>query len=1179
MNIEQLFQQLKGAGVIFNKENDAVSLKLPKNLSSELKQELVKSKDALKEYLEELFIRSEKVTSIEKRDKAEKLSQLSFSQQRLWFTDKLQGGTAEYNMPEAMRFSGTLDTNLVESVLNAIIERHEILRTNYVEVDGEPLQYVNETARLTLQQYDLSHLQEPQQQQELKRLLYDDLNQAFDLKSDLMFRAAYILLCKGEQHTSGKDQGVLLFNLHHIAADGWSVEIVKNEFFTLYQAFSDDKKFPLAPLRIQYADYAHWLRRESESDSRKEQLAYWQEKLQGCPEEHGLALKARRPQVKINKGAKEVVKINNKLATRLMECARKLQLTPFMFFHGVVALVLSRYSVHDEVIIGTAVANREHPETQDLVGFFANLLALRVSTEHTSLQDYFSHIKAVNVEAQANQEVRLEQIIDQLKIPRNLSHAPLFQIVLNVSSDFGLTTNDRNDRNDTHTLPQVDLKSIEPTVLHAKYDIEINVNLSEQGGEITWIYDTALFADKFVLSLGMSVLTVCEKILSYIESNKKITPHTLSVLPQNEYDHLLQIGNGDIRSYPSELCIHQYVEQQAARTPQAIAVRYGEQTLSYQQLDEQANQLAHYLQAHHQVGAEVLVGVCVTRSLAMVVGVLAILKAGGAYVPLDPNYPSERLAYMLSDAQLSVVLSDTQVKDTLQGFKGEVVCLDSLLEQAEGLAQYGTERPSNHSDSRHLAYVIYTSGSTGKPKGVAIAHRNTSALIHWAQQAFSEAELAKVLASTSLNFDLSVFELFVPLSMGGCSVIVQDALALLDAKHDISLLNTVPSAATALLAQGAIPESVRCINLAGEPLPVALVNQLLAQTQCDAVCNLYGPSEDTTYSTYARFSEPVSAPMTIGRVITHSQAYILDDYQGLCPLGSVGELYLGGSGVTQGYYNNPALTAERFIDNPFYDANNPTSSERLYKTGDLVRYLADGQLEFLGRIDDQVKIRGFRIELGEIEAQLVAQSEVESALVVAKEVAGSQQLVGYVRAHAEIIDAAEQGAWLAERKAQLQAVLPQYMVPATLLVISQWPLTPNGKIDKKALPSPDSAASVGHYEAPAGEIEWGVAHLWAELLGRAVDEISAHGNFFDLGGHSLLTTRLVAGVRNRFAVELSVQQVFEQRSLRSLAEVIGQAQGGATLPALCAQPRAGNQAPLSYSQQRLWFIDQLQGAT
>ncbi|KKK85165.1 hypothetical protein LCGC14_2776030, partial [marine sediment metagenome] len=341
--------------------------------------------------------------------------------------------------------------------------------------------------------------------------------------------------------------------------------------------------------------------------------------------------------------------------------------------------------------------------------------------------------------------------------------------------------------------------------------------------------------------------------------------------------------------------------------------------------------------------------------------------------------------------------------------------------------------------------------------------------------------------------------------------------------------------------------------------------------------NAYGPTEASVCTSVSRIIPDAS--LNIGHTIANMQQYVLNSELEIVPLGVPGELYIGGVGLAIGYLNLPQMTAERFIDNPFYDANNPASSERLYKTGDLVRYLADGQLEFLGRIDDQVKIRGFRIELGEIEAQLVAQPEVESALVVAKEVAGSQQLVGYVRAHNELEGDETQGEWLAERKAQLQAVLPQYMVPAALVLISQWPLTPNGKIDKKALPSPDSVVCVGHYEAPTGEVEWGVAQLWAELLGRAVDEISAHGNFFDLGGHSLLTTRLVAGVRSRFAVELSVQQVFEQRTLRSLAEVIGQAQGGAMLPALCAQPRAGNQAPLSYSQQRLWFIDQLQGAT
>ncbi|KKM26238.1 hypothetical protein LCGC14_1586780, partial [marine sediment metagenome] len=637
-------------------------------------------------------------------------------------------------------------------------------------------------------------------------------------------------------------------------------------------------------------------------------------------------------------------------------------------------------------------------------------------------------------------------------------------------------------------------------------------------------------------------------------------------------------------SLPQASCVHSLFEQQAQVQPDAIAVRYSEQTLSYQQLDEQANQLAHYLQAQG-IGRGECVGVCLERSLDMVVSLLAILKAGGCYIPLDPSYPAARLAHIFEDTQLRFLLSDSSLVAVLPQMQGLCITLDTLVLDSYPVTPVAlTFTP----DAAQLAYMIFTSGSTGKPKGVMISHGAFANFLA-AMQIRLSGVLAwqnKCLAVTTIAFDIAGLELFGPLSYGGEVVLASHAdsqdpqrLATLIDAQGITLLQATPATWDMLVNDGwsGAPELVALIG--GEALPLGLAKQLCARTK--QLWNCYGPTEATVWSLVQAVDETQlsTGKIVLGGALGNYSHYVLNQQGQVQPIGCVGELHIGGVGLATGYLNLPQVTAERFIDNPFYDANNPASSERLYKTGDLVRYLADGQLEFLGRIDDQVKIRGFRIELGEIEAQLVAQPEVESALVVAKEVAGSQQLVGYVRAHNELEGDETQGEWLAERKAQLQAVLPQYMVPAALVLISQWPLTPNGKIDKKALPSPDSVVCVGHYEAPTGEVEWGVAQLWAELLGRAVDEISAHGNFFDLGGHSLLTTRLVAGVRSRFAVELSVQQVFEQRTLRSLAEVIGQAQGGAMLPALCAQPRAGNQAPLSYSQQRLWFIDQLQGAT
>ncbi|KKN57754.1 hypothetical protein LCGC14_0559140, partial [marine sediment metagenome] len=527
------------------------------------------------------------------------------------------------------------------------------------------------------------------------------------------------------------------------------------------------------------------------------------------------------------------------------------------------------------------------------------------------------------------------------------------------------------------------------------------------------------------------------------------------------------------------------------------------------------------------------------RSLAMVIGVLAILKSGGAYVPLDPSYPVERIQYMLDDAALGLVLSDSVAQQSLTGFDGQVLLLDGLADLAGHLCD---DCPSTNlpvSDCglsvENLAYIIYTSGSTGRPKGVAIEHRNTCAMLHWARSEFDDAMISRVLASTSLNFDLSIFELFVPLSFGGCCVVVPDALALLDKHYDVTLINTVPSAIKALLEQRAIPASVQCINLAGEPLAVPVVNRILADTACRQVYNLYGPSEDTTYSTYVGFSSEVTTPMTIGRVVANSQAYILGDSAELLPKGCIGELYLGGLGVARGYYNKPELTAERFIANPYYDPENATSSARLYKTGDLVRYLPDGNIAFLGRIDDQVKIRGFRIELGEVEEQLTQHATVDSAVVITKEVAGSEQLVGYIKPQTKL-DEAERQVFVRDVKTAISAQLPDYMVPAILMAIEQWPLIANGKLNKKALPDPDGSALQGEYVAPKNSIEEALVSLWQDVLGIAPIGITA--NFFDVGGNSLLLTRLKNKFKDDFSIEVPIKFLFEYQTIAVQASVL-----------------------------------------
>ncbi|HDY86195.1 MAG TPA: amino acid adenylation domain-containing protein [Methylophaga sp.] len=850
---------------------------------------------------------------------------------------------------------------------------------------------------------------------------------------------------------------------------------------------------------------------------------------------HGLPLSYTRPDVKRYEGAQVSTSLSPATAKLLQRVSKQFQITPFMLLHGALSLVLSRHSNSTDIVIGTPVANRLQPELAPLIGFFVNTLVLRVDTSHETLGEYFKHISQVHLNAQSNQGVPFEQLVDRLKVPRSTAHSPVFQIMMTTNTDYGL---DNDINKDAIALSGVDIQPYQTAVVYSQFDLSVDISLGEAGGAVSWTYDVSLFSESYINQLNQHLCRLLAA-LSDVDAAKPFAVRDLSMLSADEINHLVHELNDTALDYPNDICIHELFEQQAAERPDAVAVVYEGEQLTYRELNQQANRLAHYLVAQHDIGPDTLVGICVGRSLAMVIGVLAILKSGGAYVPLDPSYPVERIQYMLDDAALGLVLSDSVAQQSLTGFDGQVLLLDGLADLAGHLCD---DCPSTNlpvSDCglsvENLAYIIYTSGSTGRPKGVAIEHRNTCAMLHWARSEFDDAMISRVLASTSLNFDLSIFELFVPLSFGGCCVVVPDALALLDKHYDVTLINTVPSAIKALLEQRAIPASVQCINLAGEPLAVPVVNRILADTACRQVYNLYGPSEDTTYSTYVGFSSEVTTPMTIGRVVANSQAYILGDSAELLPKGCIGELYLGGLGVARGYYNKPELTAERFIANPYYDPENATSSARLYKTGDLVRYLPDGNIAFLGRIDDQVKIRGFRIELGEVEEQLTQHATVDSAVVITKEVAGSEQLVGYIKPQTKL-DEAERQVFVRDVKTAISAQLPDYMVPAILMAIEQWPLIANGKLNKKALPDPDGSALQGEYVAPKNSIEEALVSLWQDVLGIAPIGITA--NFFDVGGNSLLLTRLKNKFKDDFSIEVPIKFLFEYQTIAVQASVL-----------------------------------------
>ncbi|PQQ26173.1 non-ribosomal peptide synthetase [Photorhabdus hindustanensis] len=1083
------------------------------------------------------------VDSIPKQPRTGELLPLSFAQERLWILSQIDQSSAEYNMPIAFAVEGEFDVGVAELALNQIIERHEILRTVYIKKNGNPFQQILSGRNLTLTYIDLTCMPKEQQSQRVAELMEKDAKQIFDLSCDLMIRATFI--------QRQANNGVLLFNAHHIASDGWSEDILTHEFVARYDALRNGNNVEIKELDIQYADFAVWQRDRLQSEYLASQISYWKQQLDEIPPVHDLPLDRPRPKIRQHQGAVVTGSLPEETTQALVNLARQHQLTPFMLFHAALALLLSRHSNNHDIVIGTPVANRLQAELETLIGFFVNTLILRVDTRHAMLSDYLSHVKQVHLDAQANQDVPFEQLVEQLQVTRSTAYTPLFQIMLTTDTDYGLTSDVGEV---TFSLPGMKLNSIAPNHIQTKFDLNIDLSISENRLHLHWVYDTSLFSHEHIEQLNdhLSRLLIGLAEAPKADDDTRVSLADLPMLSNVEIEYLWHTLNDTYVEYPKNKCIHELFEQQAEENPDHVALECGDRQLTYRQLNEKSNQLAHYLRERHAIEPDMLVGLCVERSLEMVIGILAILKAGGAYVPLDPRYPQERLGYMLEDAQLEVVLIQSHLEQVLSGFNGHRVILDNLgcasSQISTAYSHYPTANLDKHSlalTAGHLAYVIYTSGSTGKPKGVMIEHRNTIAMLSWACSKYAKEDIACVLMSTSLNFDLSIFELFLPLVSGTQACIVEDILVLhqgIDCK--VTLINTVPSAMNSLVEQNAIPEGARVINLAGEALSANLVNAIYEKNQGVTVYNLYGPSEDTTYSTWARLDSPVRATPAIGRIISNSQAYILDKEQQLVPYGSTGELYIGGAGLARGYLNRPELTKERFVANPFHDTANTNSSERLYRTGDLVRYLSDGNLEFIGRIDDQVKIRGFRIELGEIEYQLNQQAGVNSSLVrVTTTLAGDKQLVAYIKQVSDKL-MNERTEWqqaqiqfIQDIKSALAKSLPDYMIPSVMVVVEEWPLTPNGKIDRKRLPEPNPEHDKSdNFIEPVGDAEISLAAIWQRVLN--IKQISRNDNFFALGGHSLLAIKLVTEINAAFVIELGAMQVFQTPLLHELAELI-----------------------------------------
>lgn len=1070
-------------------------------LTPALRQKIAEQKEEILQFLQQANLVSEVTPSLIERVDRDRDLPLSFSQQRLWFLAQLEENSTPYNEYSLVKIDGALQVSILEDCLSAIVERHEILRTTFPLVNGTPVQVIAPTSDITCRLIDLQDLSEIEQLSEVQRLATALAQKSFDLaKGPTML----VRLIRLSSHAH-----VLLLCIHHIVADGWSRGVFLKELSTLYQTFLTGNKNLLPELPIQYVDFACWQRKWLSGKVLKTQLNYWKQQLAGAPPLLKLPTDRMRPAVQTFQGAKFKFQINLELTQELLNLSQKSETTPFMTLLAILVTLLSRYSGQDDILIGSPIANRNYQQTESLIGCFVNTLVLRTQVKgNPSFCELLNQVRQVALDAYAHQDVPFEKVVEALQPERNLSYSPLFQVMFVWQS----TPMEKFE------LPGLTLTPLEMENFSAKFDLTLAIDNTEQGIIGSWEYNSDLFDEGTIARMSQHF----QRLLEAIVSNREQQVGKLPLLTEAEQYQLLLEWNSNYKEYACNQCIHQLFEAQVERTPDSVALRFAESVLTYRELNTRANQLARYLR-RIGVKPEVLVGIFVERSVEMVVGILGILKAGGAYVPLDPAYPQERLAFILEDAQVPVLLLQQELVDRLPKHHAQVVCLNTDMED---ISQESQDNLTSEIRPHNLAYVIYTSGSTGKPKGVAIEHYSTVHLLHWAEEIYTMEQLAGVLASTSICFDLSVFELFVPLSWGGEIILVENVLHLstLPNKKNITLINTVPSAIAELLRVNDIPEGVRTVNLAGEPLQNSLVQELYQREKIEQVFNLYGPSEDTTYSIYSLVTKGYSKTPVIGRPITNTQVYILDCHLQAVPIGVPGEIYIGGAGLARGYYKRPELTAEKFIPNPFGD-------NRLYKTGDLARYLPNGNIEFLGRIDRQVKIRGFRIELGEIEEVLAQHPGVqENVVTICEEQPGDKRLVAYVVP-------AEKSTTSSEIRSFLKSKLPHYMVPSAFMLLKAMPLTPNGKIDRRALPKPEnSSRNLVDFLEPRTSTERIVANLWAEVL--RVKQPGIHDNFFELGGHSLLVIQIIARLREMFKVDLPVRYLLEEPTIAKLAEAI-----------------------------------------
>lgn len=1041
---------------------------------------------------------------------------LSFAQQRLWFLDQLDPGNTIYLMPTALRVTGPLDVQILERSFNELVRRHESLRTTFSVVDGEPVQVIAPEIDLSLPIVDLRDRPE-QTEERLRRLATDEARKPFDLSRGPLLRAALSRLPDEEDQPAY----LLLMTLHHIISDDWSMALFFKELAAVYEAYCAGRPSPLPPMSLQYADFALWQRRWLQGAALEEQLSYWRRQLDPLPPALSLPTDRPRPAAQTYAGGTHRFRLASEWIRPLQTLSRREGATLFMTLLAAFQVLLHRYGGDRDLYIGTPIANRNRVEIEGIIGFFVNTLVLRTDLSgNPSFVELLKRVRKVCLGAQAHQDLPFERLVEELRPERDMSRNPLFQVMFVLHSVYF----------EEPRIPGLGIASVQGIRKTAAFDLTLH--MAEVGGEMEgWFeYNTDLFEEATLRRMEAHF----RNLLSDIVSRPEARIGDLSVLGEAERRRLLTEWNATRTTFRRDISLHGLFQEQVEKTPDAAAVVFEERQITYEEINRRANQLAHLLQ-RLGTGPEMIVGLCVERSIEMVVGILAILKAGGAYLPIDPSYPKERITFMLEDTQVPLLLTQARLRESLPELQATVICIDSETERISE----AVENPKCRAVPENLAYVIYTSGSTGRPKGVAVTHANA---VHstFARIAYYGNAIPRFLLLSSFAFDSSVAGLFGTLCCGGRLILPAEGsqsdlsvLAGIIQRHAVSHLLCIPSLWGLLLEQAG-PEalgSLKAVIVAGEPCSIGLAREHRKILPDAAFFNEYGPTEATVWcSVYEVRAEEDHPAIPIGRPIAHTQLYILDEYLQPLPEKVAGEIYVGGAGLARGYLNRSDRTAERFIPDPFGD----TPGERLYRTGDRARFLRDGKIEFLGRIDDQVKIRGYRVELGEVEAALGRHPAVAEAAVIAREDApGAKHLAAYLVPHA----GADLDLDLDDLRSFLRRNLADYMIPSAFVVLDSIPRTPNGKTDRKGLPAPRLCdGPAGSYLAPRTETEARLADLWKEVLG--LDRVGVRYNFFELGGHSLLAARLLFRIREVFKIDLPLRSLFQNTTVEAQAKRI-----------------------------------------